>query len=142
MNLNNISTDPNNKIILLFDGVCNLCQSSVNFIIKRNRLENIYFASLQSEFGQKQIEHFGLKNNYLDSIILIENNHVYSHSKAALRITRYLDNPWPIFTIFSYLPSFISDFFYKIIARNRYRWFGKKDVCMLPSPTLLKRFLG
>ena len=128
-----------NKIVL-FDGVCNFSNSSVQFIIRNDKTNSLKFASLQSEIGQRLITTYNLSKE-LDSVIFIENNQAYIKSKAALKIANYFGGFWKIFQVFNIIPSFIRDFFYDIIANNRYKWFGKKDSCMLPSPEVRSRFL-
>lgn len=129
-------TDP----IILFDGVCNFCNSSVNFIIEHDKEGFFKFAPLQSEIGQKYIEQFGLNN--VDSIILVENEKAYTHSTAALRIAKNLGGIWSLGYIFVIIPRPIRNLFYKLFAANRYRLFGKKEACMLPTPEVRKRFLS
>jgi predicted DCC family thiol-disulfide oxidoreductase YuxK len=126
--------------IILFDGVCNLCNSSVQFIIKRDPMGHFNFASLQSEIGQKLVEQYGIPKG-IESIIYIENNKVFIKSSAALRISRKLNGYWRYLTILSILPSSFRDFFYDVIAKNRYKWFGKKESCLLPTKETKKRFL-
>jgi predicted DCC family thiol-disulfide oxidoreductase YuxK len=126
--------------IILFDGICNLCNSGVQFIIKRDLKCHFKFASLQSETGQMLLNKYGVSNK-IDSIIVIENEKVYIKSSAALHISRYLDGYWRYLTILKVLPPFIRDFLYDILAKNRYKWFGKKDNCMLPTLEMKKRFL-
>jgi predicted DCC family thiol-disulfide oxidoreductase YuxK len=128
------------KNIILFDGVCNLCNHSVQFIIKRDPKGHFKFASLQSEIGQKLVEQYGIPKG-IESIIYIENDKVYIKSSAALRISRKLNGYWRYLKILSILPSSVRDFFYDIIAKNRYKWFGKKESCMLPTTETKKRFL-
>lgn len=141
--------------ILLFDGVCNFCDASVNFIIAHDRAGYFKFAPLQSETGQDLARKFGLEFAALsekdtategsipiDSVILIEDEKVYTHSTAALRVARKLDGIWSWGYWFMIVPRAIRDFFYKLFARHRYRLFGKKDVCMMPTPELKQRFLS
>ncbi|GAB4344971.1 MAG: thiol-disulfide oxidoreductase DCC family protein [Flammeovirgaceae bacterium] len=130
-----------NQDIILFDGVCNLCNNSVNFIIDRDPKSKYLFASLQSEIGQKKMKEVGLDPNKLNSIVLIENGKVFQKSTAALKIAGNLTGLWFLCQVFFILPSFLRDFFYDIIAKNRYRWFGKEDACRMPSPELKARFL-
>jgi predicted DCC family thiol-disulfide oxidoreductase YuxK len=130
----------NYKGIILFDGVCHFCQGSVQFIIKRDDKAYFHFASLQSEIGQKLVGEFGVPNN-INSVVLLENERFYTKSAAALRICGHLNRFWPIFKIFMIFPAPLRDFFYDFIAKNRYKWFGKSDACMLPSPAIRKRFL-
>lgn len=126
--------------IILFDGVCNFCNSSVNFIIEHDQKGYFKFAPLQSEIGKSLIEKFGL--NEVDSIILVEDDKAYTHSTAALKFIKHLDGIWSWAYIFIIIPRPIRDFFYKLFAANRYRLFGKKDVCMMPTPEIRSRFLG
>ena len=126
--------------VILFDGVCNLCNASVQFIIKHDPQVQFRFASLQSETGQRMRLDHGIDPRN-DSIILVENDHAYTHSSAALRVARRLSGGWSVFYAFIVVPRFIRDVVYRFIAHNRYRWFGKQDVCMIPTPTLRKRFL-
>jgi predicted DCC family thiol-disulfide oxidoreductase YuxK len=128
------------KNIILFDGVCNLCNHSVQFIIKRDPKGHFKFASLQSEIGQKLVEQYGIPKG-IESIIYIENDKVYIKSSAALRISRKLNGYWRYLTILSILPSSFRDFIYDVIAKNRYKWFGKKESCLLPTKETRKRFL-
>jgi predicted DCC family thiol-disulfide oxidoreductase YuxK len=132
---------PLNSCIVLFDGVCNLCAGSVQFIIKRDRNAIFQFASLQSDFGQQQLERFGIDKKLLHSIILINDNQLFQRSDAALEIARKLNGAWPVFYAFKIFPQFFRDSIYNWIARNRYRFFGKKDACWIPTPELKKRFL-
>ncbi|OIK15681.1 thiol-disulfide oxidoreductase [Bacillus sp. MUM 116] len=126
--------------IVLFDGVCNLCNQSVQFIIKRDPSGIFKFASLQGERGKRIISDFGIPAE-LESLILIENEKAYRKSTAALRICGKLNGPWKLFVILMIIPPFIRDYIYDIIAKNRYKWFGRKNSCMLPSPSLKNRFL-
>jgi predicted DCC family thiol-disulfide oxidoreductase YuxK len=126
--------------IILFDGVCNFCDSSVQFIIKRDPNGNYQFASLQGETGRLLLKEFDLEEN-LDSIVYIEGDRFYKKSAAALRICKNLEGVWRLFVIFKIIPTPIRDFFYDIVAKNRYKWFGKKDSCMIPSPEIRNRFL-
>jgi len=126
--------------IILFDGVCNLCNQSVQFIIKRDPNGYFKFASLQSQTGQQLLNRFGLDNN-LKTIVLIENEKIYMKSTAVLRIVGRLRGFWPILGVFRIIPPFLRDIVYQIVAKNRYRWFGKQDSCMLPFPGVKNRFL-
>jgi len=130
-----------NNPVVLFDGVCNLCNSSVQFLIRKDRQARLRFASLQSEFGQAVLQKFNLPQNNFSSFVLLEGEKIYLRSSAALRITRYLGGFWRVFQIFWIVPPFVRDAIYDFIAKNRYKWFGKKPECMLPSPELKERFL-
>lgn len=126
--------------IILFDGVCNLCNGSVQFIIKRDKEAKFRFASLQSEAGRKILEQFHLPLDTFNSFVLYQDDKIYTRSTAALRVFSQLKG-WKWVGALSYVPRFIRDGVYNLIARNRYRWFGKKDVCMIPTPELKSRFL-
>lgn len=125
--------------IILFDGVCNFCNSSVNFIIEHDKKGYFKFAPLQSEIGKSLVEKFGLSD--VDSIILVENEKAYTHSTAALKFIKHLDGIWKFAYILIIIPRPVRDFFYKLFAKNRYRLFGKKEACMLPTPEVRQRFL-
>lgn len=127
--------------ILLFDGVCNLCNASVNFIIDRDPQAYFRFAPLQSETGRRLLEKHGLPTGSMDTVVLVEDDRAYVRSTAALRIARHLVFPWPLLALGLILPAFLRDLVYKLIANNRYRWFGKSDTCRLPTPALRSRFL-
>lgn len=129
-----------NKIIL-FDGVCNLCNSSVVFIIERDKKNVFKFAALQSETGSKMIQERGIDIKVIDSILLIEPRAYYFKSTAALKITRHLTGAWPLLYAFIILPASFRDWVYDIIAKNRYKWFGKKESCMIPTAELKSKFL-
>ncbi len=131
-----------NKKIILFDGVCNLCNSAVNFIIKRDKKDIFRYASLQSEIGKKLILERNIDTSSLDSILLIEPKIAYYHkSTAALHIAKQLSGLYPILSVFLIFPKFFRDWVYNIIARNRYKWFGKKESCMIPTPELKALFI-
>jgi|SRR5699024_6659864 len=130
---------PENKQVILFDGVCNLCNSSVTFIIKRDKKDVFRFASLQSDFGQKFVDP-SQKNSY-DSIILIDSEkNQLKKSSAALNIARHLSG-YSWMRVFLYIPRPVRDYIYSIIAKNRYRWFGKREECMIPTPELKSKFI-
>ena len=138
--------------VVLFDGVCNFCDAWVNFVIERDRGAYFKFAPLQSEVGQKIAAENGLRSEAadsapvddtvpIDSVILVEDGKAYTHSTAALRIARRLDGLWPWAYALIVVPRPIRDLFYRFFARYRYRMFGKKDECMVPSPEVRARFL-
>jgi predicted DCC family thiol-disulfide oxidoreductase YuxK len=128
--------------IILFDGVCNLCNGSVIFILQKEREPVLRFASIQSEAGQKLLEGCGLPGDYRHAVVLIDHENVYLGSTAALKTGQTLKVPWSLLSSIALLfPDFIRDWVYNQIARNRYRWFGKRDVCMLPTEDLKARFL-
>jgi len=127
--------------IILFDGVCNLCNGAVNFVIDRDPAGFFKFAPLQSNTGRALLEQHALPTETLDSIVLIEGGRVYHRSGAALRIARRLRGGWPLLYSFIIVPRFIRDRVYDFIAAHRYRWFGKEDACRVPTPALRARFL-
>jgi predicted DCC family thiol-disulfide oxidoreductase YuxK len=130
----------NNKI-LLFDGVCNYCNRMVNFAIRNDKKAKLKFAPLQSATGQKLLNQYNVSPS-ADTIVFIEKDKAYTYAKAAIRVCRYLDWPAKIFYAFIIIPGFISQPFYKWIARNRYKWWGKKEVCMVPRAEVKERFLN
>ena len=127
---------------ILFDGVCNFCDRSVNFIIKRDRNNRLLFAPLQSHAGRELAEQYGFQNDYLGSMVFVENGKAYTRSTAALRIAAYLGGAWPLLKILLLVPRFIRDAAYNLIARNRYKWFGKKETCMVPGPAIRAKFIA
>ncbi|NND87624.1 MAG: thiol-disulfide oxidoreductase DCC family protein [Flavobacteriaceae bacterium] len=127
--------------IILFDGVCNLCNSSVLFVIKRDPKNHFRFAALQSEIGKKLLTKHQIDPENTDSIVLIEDERVFVKSTAALRIARHLSGGWPMISVFFLVPKFIRNWIYDLIAKNRYRWYGKKDQCMIPTKELQAKFL-
>lgn len=133
---------PKDKKIILFDGVCNLCNTSVNFIIEHDKKDVFRFASLQSELGKKLTSERGMDPEELDSIVLIEPGVAYfKKSTAALEISKELSGGYSMLKYLCFLPEGLRDGVYDLIARNRYRWFGKKDACMIPTPELKAKFL-
>ncbi|SFS31434.1 thiol-disulfide oxidoreductase DCC family protein [Lutibacter maritimus] len=129
------------KSIIFFDGVCNLCNSSVNFIIKHDKKKQFLFASLQSDAAKEILLQYNSKKINLDSIVLLDNGKLYEKSTAALRISKHLNNGLFLLYIFIIIPTFIRDYLYNYIAKNRYKWYGKKDSCMIPTIDLKSRFL-
>lgn len=127
--------------VVLFDGVCNLCSSTIQFIIKHDPKRQFRFASLQSEFGQKVLAQFGLPADELNSFILLEEGKIYTKSTGALRVTKKLNGLWPMLYGFIIVPPLVRNAVYSWIAHNRYKWFGKKEACWLPTPDLKKLFL-
>jgi len=128
--------------IILFDGICNLCNSSIQFIIRHDKKGKFRFASLQSDFGKMQIKKNQIDTSKTDSVIYIYNNKAYIQSDAALKIVRQLNSAWPFLYILIVIPKFLRNWIYNYIAKNRYKWFGKKESCMIPNPELKSRFLG
>ncbi len=131
----------NEQPTILFDGVCNFCNSAVNFVIKRNKKANIVFSPMQSAAGEKLLQQYHLDDNDMKSFIFIDSGKVYKQSTGALRVCRYLRAAWPLCYGFIIVPKFIRDGIYNWIARNRYKWFGKKESCMIPTPAVKARFL-
>jgi predicted DCC family thiol-disulfide oxidoreductase YuxK len=129
------------KAIILFDGVCNLCDRSVQFILKRDKKGYFQFASLQSEAGQAMLSKYNLPTDDFGSFVLIEKGKAYQKSTGALRVCRHLGAAWPLMYGFIIIPPFIRHAVYTLLARNRYRWFGKKEACMMPQPEWKERFL-
>ena len=128
--------------VLLFDGVCLVCSAWVHFVIARDPEGRIKMASVQSEAGQAILAHFGMPTDDFDTMVFVEGGAHYIKSTAFLRAVRYLTFPWPLLRIGLLMPRFLRDFFYSLVANNRYRLFGKKDVCMIPSPEIRERFVG
>jgi len=135
-----MQTNDQNPIIL-FDGICNLCNSSVQFIIKRDKKKQFLFASLQSDAAENILLHHKYKKNGLNSIIFILGDRLYEKSSAVLNIFSVLGMPWKLFTVFNILPLRWRDFLYDFIAKNRYKWFGKKDTCITTLPKHKNRFI-
>lgn len=129
------------KSVILFDGVCNLCNASIDFIIKRDKKDQFRVGALQVDAGKKLLSKFDVNPEYLDSLVLVEDDQVYFRSTAALRIARNLSGLWPLFYVFIILPSGIRDRIYDWIGKNRYRWFGKKNTCRLPTPKERAKFI-
>lgn len=133
---------PPNKKIILFDGVCNLCDSAVQFIIKHDSKDAFRFVALQSDLGQKIIKHLGINMQKTDSIILYQPGFAYYYkSEAAIAIAKDLGGLLSLASIFSVLPTSFSNFIYDYIAKNRYKWYGKKESCMIPTKELKAKFL-
>lgn len=127
--------------ILLFDGVCNFCDGTVNFIIDRDPKKNIRFAALQSNSGQKLLQKFSLDTQHFDSVILVHGERFHKKTSAILRVVRWMKFPWNTLCIFIIIPSPIRNFFYDIVAKNRYKWFGKLEYCRVPTADIKERFL-
>lgn len=131
-----------NQSIILFDGVCNLCNSAVNFVIRREKKNLIQFAPLQSETAHLLLANRNMPAEEMKSFVFIEEGKLYTQSTAALRVCRHLNGLWPILYGFIILPPFIRDGIYKWVAKNRYKWFGQKNECMIPTPELQTKFLN
>ncbi|NNF04208.1 MAG: thiol-disulfide oxidoreductase DCC family protein [Rhodothermales bacterium] len=126
--------------MILFDGVCNLCNASVDRVIRNDQAAVFRFASLQSQAARRLLEPHDVDPDRLESIVLIDNG-IHRESAAVLRIARRMDGFWPLLGIFAVVPAFIRDPVYRWVARNRYRWFGKRDTCRIPTPEERARFL-
>ena len=127
--------------VILFDGVCNLCNGSVNWIMDRDKNNQFKFASLQSIYGQNKVKELGLQDNYMNTVVLEDNGKAYLRSDAALQILKQLGGAYQLAVVFNIVPAFIRDLFYKIVANNRYKWFGKQESCRIPTPELKSKFL-
>ena len=136
--MNNTNTDDR---IILFDGVCNFCSASVQFILRKEKKPDFKFAALQSDVGKNLIRKYAGSSPLPDSILYIRNGKIFAKSAAALRICLGLKGAWPLFIIFLIVPAFVRDFVYDLIARNRYTWWGKREACFLPTPEFRSRFL-
>ena len=128
--------------IILFDGVCNLCTGVVKFAIKRDKKGGLQFASLQSDIAKELMRQHDIDETQLKTFIFIENEKAYLRSTAALKMVRHFKGLWPILYVLIVVPKFIRDAVYKYISNNRYRWFGKEESCMIPTPEIRARFLG
>lgn len=130
------------KVIIFYDGVCNLCNASVQFLVKRDTHKNLYYAHLQSDFAKGMVASSNLKPDALESLILVEHGKIYSHSTGVLRAMKHLRRPWRWLGILLVVPIPIRDFIYTRIAKHRYQWFGQAETCMLPSSEIKQRFLS
>ena len=128
--------------IVIFDGVCNFCNGAVNFIIKRDNKDIFKFTPMQSATGQSLIKQYDVMDVGFDTFLLIKNNRCYFRTDAALEITKELSGFWCLFRVFKLLPSPLRDFFYRSLARNRYKLFGKRESCMIPTAELKNKFLN
>lgn len=137
-----ISELPIYKKIILFDGVCNLCNSSVQYVIKRDTKDEFRFVALQSELGQKILKHIGIADKNIDSIVLyLPGVAYYYKSSAVIEISNTLQGFFNYGMLFRLLPTFLRDTVYDYVAKNRYRWYGKQESCMIPTPELKAKFL-
>jgi predicted DCC family thiol-disulfide oxidoreductase YuxK len=130
-----------NHAIVLFDGVCNLCTWSVQFILQRDPRGYFKFSSMQSESGRKLMEDHGVPSENMDTFVLIDGGKCLTRSDAVIEVAKHLSGRWSLLRVLSAIPKPIRDWGYAIIANNRYRWFGKQNTCMLPSPEIKDRFL-
>lgn len=131
----------NHRSVILFDGVCNFCNGAVNYVIDRDPEGYFHFASLQSNAGKDLLRQFGKDAESLDTLILIEEDHCYTRSTAALRIAKRLQSPLKLAYCFIIIPSPIRDIFYRLFARSRYRLFGKRETCRIPTADERSRFI-
>ena len=129
------------NIVVLFDGVCNLCNGFVHFIIKRDTKARIKFAALQSNISKIILQKKAIKDDEMNSVIVLINDEIYTKSTAAILLLVELGGFWKCVYLFYFIPKFIRDFFYNIIAKNRYKVFGKKNSCLIPSKELAVRFI-
>lgn len=127
--------------LLLFDGECNLCHSSVQFVLRRDRTQRFRFAALGSAAGRQALAAAGALPPLPDSMVLLHRGRVHTRSGAALAVARLLPWPWPLWSVFWIVPYPLRDLLYAFVARNRYRWFGKRAPCWVPTPALRARFL-
>ncbi|GAB4476706.1 MAG: DUF393 domain-containing protein [Thermoflexibacter sp.] len=130
-----------NKNIVLFDGVCNLCNGAVNFLIDYDKNNHLHFASLQSEVGQEILQHYGLNTTDFDTFLFLSKEKLFTRSTAALEIVKVVGGFWSFLYIFRFVPTFIRDGIYNLVAKNRYKLFGKRDACRMPTPELKAKFL-
>lgn len=135
------SRKQNSEAVIMFDGVCNLCNATVNFVIDRDSDRYFRYAALQSEAGQCFLDKHNRSVSDFDSVILQEGDTFYTKSTAALRIARKLDGAWPLLYLFIIVPAFLRNIVYDFIARNRYKWFGRQDECRIPDQELKSLFL-
>lgn len=127
--------------IILFDGVCNLCEGVVKFLIRRDKNDVFRFASLQSEVGQALLQKFHLPTQNYNSFVLVVDEKVYLRSSAALKVCEFLGGFWKILAIFWLIPKPLRDAIYSYIAKNRYKWFGKRNKCIIPTPEIKRKFI-
>ncbi|HEU4560651.1 MAG TPA: DCC1-like thiol-disulfide oxidoreductase family protein [Longimicrobium sp.] len=128
--------------LVLYDGECGLCNRSVQLILRHDRRGRFRFAALQSELGRTLLERHRLPADVVDTVVLVDGDQAFTRSAAALRIAGMMDRPWPLLRAFAIVPRPLRDVGYNFVARNRYRWFGRTDACMLPPPEVRARFLG
>ena len=127
--------------IVVFDGVCVLCSGSMDFILRHDAKREFRFLIAQSALGQALYRHYGLSSENLDTVLVIDSGHLHVKLGAFAAVMRRLPGAWPLLSVVRFLPRVISDFCYDLVARNRYRWFGKREACLMPTPELRQRFL-
>jgi predicted DCC family thiol-disulfide oxidoreductase YuxK len=127
--------------IILFDGVCNLCNASINYVIDRDKQKYFRYAALQSKSGETYLNKFNMPADVFNTIVLVEGDKFYTRSTAALRIAKKMDGAWPLLYTFIIIPTFIRNVVYDFVAKNRYKWFGREETCRIPTPELKSLFL-
>ncbi|MDX8360295.1 thiol-disulfide oxidoreductase DCC family protein [Cytobacillus sp. IB215316] len=135
--MNNDNTTP----IIIFDGVCNLCNGAVQFLLKRDKRDALRFTAMQSEAAKELLVTYQIPTN-VDSFVFIDGNNFYVKSTAALQVSKYLPGLWKVFYLCRIIPVPIRDYVYDWVAKNRYKWFGRRTECMLPTPEIKKKFLN
>jgi predicted DCC family thiol-disulfide oxidoreductase YuxK len=128
--------------IILFDGECNLCNHAVQFVIPRDPRDYYRFAALQSEVGVQLLKQYQLSPAEMNTVVLIQHGNLFTKSTAALKLVRHLNRLWPLLYLLILIPRFLRDPIYDWIARNRYKWFGRREFCMMPTPEMKRRFLS
>jgi predicted DCC family thiol-disulfide oxidoreductase YuxK len=128
--------------ILLFDGVCNLCNGTVQFLLRIDRKQKLRFAALQSASGQQILDSYHYTGPPLQTVVFCSRGKLFTHSSGMLEVCRVIGFPWSSIYLFKLIPAPVRDAVYRWIARNRYRWFGKKETCWIPTPELRQRFLS
>lgn len=132
----------NEHPVILFDGICNFCNGAVNFVLKQDKKGIFKFAPLQSQEGQKLLQRYSLSTKDLDSFVLIDKAKVYKKSDASLQVMNKLPWYWKATQLLKIIPAVLRDAVYDFISKNRYKWFGKKDHCVIPTPEMRSRFLN
>ena len=132
---------PGVQHVLLFDGICNLCNGTVRFLLRADRSKKLFFASLQSDTGKQILQAYQFSGPPLQTVVFCSGPGYFTHSDAILQVFRVLGFPWSLLYLFKAVPRPLRDLLYRWVARNRYRWFGKKESCLLPTPALRQRFL-
>ena len=135
------STPTGVQHLLLFDGVCNLCNGTVQFLLRADRRKKLFFASLQSDTGQRVLQAYQFSGPPLQTVVFCSGPKYFTHSNAILEVCRVLGFPWSLLYLFKVIPRPLRDLIYRWVARNRYKWFGEKENCLLPTPELRQRFL-
>lgn len=127
--------------IVFFDGVCNFCNYWVQFALKRDHKDNLRFAPLQGQTAKNLLSKAGIDHNIITSVVFFDDSKVFTESSAVLEICRYLDGGWKLLRVFHLIPAFMRNAVYRWVGRNRYKWFGQKDTCMIPTPEIRNKFL-